>query len=327
MVHLVLGPWNHGRDAAKAAASVQIQFEGDTATWFRRTVMQPFLDHYLKDGAEARHAARAGRTKPAPINGIATTPGRARAQRAARRAARNLYLLPGGRLGFERPPAIQPQRAIDEYVSDPAKPVPYRLAPDAGAGAPDSTWGEWLVDDQRNAASRPDVLVYETEPLKEPLRVAGKPIAGPVCLDQRKRFGLGGQDSSMSGPMRCPTTPKLGGYQQMLSADILRGRYRRRLCDTRTPIDARQGAALPHPAAQREPHFLPGHRIMVQVQSSWFPLYDRNPQQVCTEHHVGAARGLRRRQPSVSGTTAGAASADRAAGDRSEGPSTAPLSH
>ncbi len=272
-VHLVLGPWNHGQGRREGRGIGEIQFEGDTATWFRRTVMQPFLDHYLKDapnpntprvlvyetGADEWHRYDAW---PRACAEGCPDPGR------------NLFLLSGGRLGFEQPGMSKNE--FDEYVSDPAKPVPYRQRPTLPAYAPDSTWGEWLVDDQRHAACRPDVLVYETEPLKEPLRVAGEPIA-------RFFASTSGSDADWVvkiidvWPDEVPNHPKLGGYQQMLSADILRGRYRQ---DPANPQPIEPGKVLPY--RLRLPNvchrFLPGHRIMVQIQSSWFPLYDRNPQ-------------------------------------------------
>jgi hypothetical protein len=276
-VHLVLGPWNHGQGRREGRGIGEIQFEGDTATWFRRTVMQPFLDHYLKDaptpetprvlvyetGADQWHRYDAW-----PRSCAEGCPDQ----------ARNLYLLAGGRLGFEQPAASSIE--FDEYVSDPAKPVPYRQRPTLSSSAADSTWGEWLVDDQRHAASRPDVLVYETEPLDEPLRVAGEPIA-------RLFASTSGSDSDWVvkiidvWPDEVPDHPKLGGYQQMLSADILRGRYRQ---DPANPQAITPGEVLAY--RLRLPNvchmFLPGHRIMVQIQSSWFPLYDRNPQTYVT---------------------------------------------
>ena len=273
MVHLVLGPWNHGQGRREGRGIGEIHFEGDTATWFRRTVMQPFLDYYLKDAP-----------KPETPRVLVYETGADQWHRydAWPRAcaegcpepARNLYLLPGGRLALEQPAASGKQ--YDEYVSDPAKPVPYRQRPTLSSEAPGSTWGEWLVDDQRHAACRPDVLVYETDPIKEPLRVAGEPIA-------RLFASTSGSDSDWVvkiidvWPEEVPDHPQLGGYQQMLSADILRGRYRQ---DPANPQPIEPGKVLPY--RLRLPNvchrFLPGHRIMVQIQSTWFPLYDRNPQ-------------------------------------------------
>jgi putative CocE/NonD family hydrolase len=150
------------------------------------------------------------------------------------------------------------------------------LQPTLDPGAPDSTWGEWLVDDQRFAASRTDVLVYRTDPLREPVRVAGQPWA-------HLSASTSGSDSDWVvkvvdvWPDEVPEHPKLGGYQQLLSADILRGRYRE---DPANPHAIQPGKVLAYTV--RLPNvshtFLPGHRIMVQIQSTWFPLYDRNPQ-------------------------------------------------
>jgi len=155
-VHLVLGPWSHhgGREDGRSVGV--IQFAGNTGSWFRRTVMQPFLDYYLKDGpnpdtprvliyetgADVWHRYDAW-----PRSCAAGCP----------QKARHLYLLPGGTLDFAPPAAGKDQ--FDEYVSDPAKPVPYRQRPTLSNSARDSTWEGWLVDDQRQAASRPDVLV------------------------------------------------------------------------------------------------------------------------------------------------------------------------
>ena len=272
-VHLVLGPWNHGQGRREGRGIGAIQFEGDTAGWFRSNVMQPFLDYYLKDGpkpdvprvlAYETGADQWHRYDNWPRSCAEGCPAR----------ARELYLHSDGRLSFDQHEAVE--QSYDEYVSDPAKPVPYRERPTLPSGAPESTWGEWLVDDQRFATSRTDVLVYSTEPLKAPLRVAGQPIA--------KLFAsTSGGDSDWVvkiidvWPDEVPQNPKLGGYQQMLSADIFRGRYRE---DFATPHALKSDKVLTYRIAlpQVSHTFLPGHRIMVQIQSSWFPLYDRNPQ-------------------------------------------------
>jgi putative CocE/NonD family hydrolase len=273
MIHFVLGPWNHGDGRRIGRAIGAIQFEGDTAVWFRRTIMQPFLDYYLKDGL-----------KPDTPRVLVYETGADQWHRydgwpracasGCPEASKNLYLLPGGKLGFDPPAAGTGD--FDEYVSDPAKPVPYRQRPTLAVEDPDSTWEEWLVDDQRQAAARPDVLVYETDPLKAPIRIAGQPFANLFA-------STSGTDSDWVvkiidvWPDEVPDHVKLGGYQQMLSADIFRGRYREDLAVAHA-LEA--GKALPYrirlPNADHT--FLPGHRIMVQIQSSWFPLYDRNPQ-------------------------------------------------
>jgi putative CocE/NonD family hydrolase len=272
-VHLVLGPWNHGQGRREGRSLGPVKFEGDTAGWFRREIMQPFLDHHLKDapdpgtprvlayetGANAWH--RYGEWPRSCVTGCAA-------------ASRLLYLQPRGGLAFD--PPREAQGAFDEYVSDPAKPVPYRLRPTLSNSVPENTWGEWLMDDQRHAASRTDVLVFETPPLTEPLRVAGEPIA-------RLFASTTGSDADWVvklidvWPSEHPPDPKLGGYQQMVSADILRGRYREDFSQAKA-IEAGKVLEYRLRLPQVSHTFLPGHRIMVQVQSSWFPLYDRNPQ-------------------------------------------------
>jgi len=272
-IHFILGPWNHGQGRRDARGLGPMQYDGDTGGWFRRAVMQPFLDHYLR-----------GAPKPDTPRVLAYETGvnvwhryddwpRASA-RGAPAQSRNLYLHGGGRRGFDAPPAAK--EAFDEYVSDPAKPVPYRQRPTLSTYTEGSTWGEWLVDDQRHTATRTDVLVWSTEALKEPVRVAGQPIA-------RLFASTSGSDSDWVvkiidvWPDEVPDSPKLGGYQQMLSADIFRGRYREDLAVAK-PLAPNKvleyRISLPHVSHS----FLPRHRIMVQIQSSWFPLYDRNPQ-------------------------------------------------
>ena len=273
MLHLVLGPWNHGQGRREGRGIGPIMFEGDTATQFRRTVMQPFLDYYLKDGPKpATPRVFVYETGADQWHRYDNWP-RVCAQGCAERS-RNLYLTAGGTLSFDKPAAAKEK--YDEYVSDPAKPVPYRLRPTLAGSAADSTWGEWLVDDQRNAAARPDVLVYETEPLKEPVRLAGQPIANLFA-------STSGTDADWVVkiidvlPAENPNHPTLGGYQWMISADILRGRYRQDPANPK-PIESNKVLAYRLPLPQVSHTFQPGHRIMVQIQSTWFPLYDRNPQ-------------------------------------------------
>ncbi|MBM0103658.1 CocE/NonD family hydrolase [Steroidobacter sp. S1-65] len=273
LVHLVMGPWNHGQGRREGRSLGALEFNGDTAGWFRNKIMQPFLDHHLKDAP-----------KPNTPRVLVYETGanewheydhwpRSCANGCAQKS-RPLYLLSGGRLGFEAPQAGE--SGYDEYISDPAKPVPYRQRPILPMSAANSGWGEWLVDDQRHAASRTDVLVYQTEPLTEAVRLAGQPIAQLFA-------STSGTDSDWVvkiidvWPDEVPDRPSMGGYQLMLSADIFRGRYR---ADLSKPQPLTSNEALPYSIAlpQVNHTFLPGHRIMVQIQSSWFPLYDRNPQ-------------------------------------------------
>ena len=272
-IHLVLGPWNHHGGRGEARSIGLIRFEGATGTWFRSHVMQPFLDHYLKDAPNPNTPRILVYETGADVWHRYDAWPRACATGCSQ-SSRNLYLLPNGSLGFDKPG--NPRARYDEYVSDPAKPVPYRQRPTLDQDTADSTWEEWLVDDQRHAASRTDVLVYETEPLKEPLRVAGEPVAHLFA-------STSGSDSDWVvkiidvWPDETPDDPKLGGYQQMLSADILRGRYREDPANPK-PIESNKALSYRLRLPNVSHTFLPGHRIMVQVQSSWFPLYDRNPQ-------------------------------------------------
>jgi putative CocE/NonD family hydrolase len=276
-IHLVLGPWNHNQPRREGRGIGEILFEGDTATWFRRTIMQPFLDYYLKDGPKPNTPrVLAYETGADQWHRYSSWP--LSCAEGCSQPARNLYLLPGGQLGFDKPSAVKQE--YDEYVSDPSKPVPYRQPPTLVPHGSDSTWSDWLVEDQRFAACRPDVLVFETEPLQEPLRLAGQPIA--------KLFAsTSGSDSDWVvklidvWPEEVPDHPKLSGYQQMLSADILRGRYREDPVKPR-PIEPEKILRYTFGLPNVSHTFLRSHRVMVQIQSSWFPLYDRNPQTYVT---------------------------------------------
>jgi putative CocE/NonD family hydrolase len=181
----------------------------------------------------------------------------------------------GLKLGFAAPK--QGDSTYDEYVSDPAKPIPYRARPSQPVGYSGRlTWPQWLVDDQREASGRTDVLVFTSDILTTPTKISGQPVANLVA-------STGGTDSDWVVklidvyPDEVAGDEEMGGYQLMVSADIFRGRYRESLA---TPKAITPDKPLLYrfalPTANHV--FLRGHRIMVQVQSSWFPLYDRNPQ-------------------------------------------------
>jgi uncharacterized protein len=268
-VFLVMGPWHHGQEIEDADALGAIRFGSDTGTWFRQNVLRPFLDRYLKDDAP--------KTEIAPVTAFETGTNRWESLPAwpAAPATKPLYLEAGLKLGFIAPTASD--TAYDEYVSDPAKPVPYRTRPSQPIGYdPPLTWAQWLVDDQREASGRPDVLVFTTDILTAPVHISGQPIANLVA-------STSGTDSDWVVklidvyPDEVAGQPNLGGYQLPIAMDIFRGRYREsfaspKLIEPNKPLTYR--FALP-PVNHV---FLPGHRIMVQVQSSWFPLYDRNLQ-------------------------------------------------
>ncbi len=162
-------------------------------------------------------------------------------------------------------------------MSDPARPVPFRLRPiDSDFGSNGKTWSQWLADDQREFSSRTDVLAYVSEPLTAPVKISGQPVVNLVA-------STSGTDSDWViklidvYPDEYAPKASMGGYQFMISADIFRGRYRESY-ETAKPIAANKPLLYKWTLPTANHVFLPGHRIMVQVQSSWFPLYDRNPQ-------------------------------------------------
>jgi putative CocE/NonD family hydrolase len=175
----------------------------------------------------------------------------------------------GLKLAFNAPKVGDTE--FEEYISDPAKPVPYRARPiDA------TSWSRWLVDDQREQSGRPDVLAFASETLSAPVKISGEPIANLVA-------STSGTDSDWVVkvidlyPDEVAGQPNMGGYQLMISADVFRGRYRESL-EVVKPIAANVPLLYRFALPTANHVFLPGHRIMVQIQSSWFPLYDRNPQ-------------------------------------------------
>jgi len=274
-VFLVLGPWHHGQEIGDGSALGALRFDSDTALTFRRAILRPFLDQYLRDGAP-----RAG---VAPVTAFETGTNEWRRLPAWPAGCATgcsiqptpLYLTAG--LGLRFAPPQSDAAAFDEYVSDPAKPVPFRARPIQPVGYDHGlTWPRWLVDDQREASGRPDVLAYVSEVLTAPLKISGQPIANLVA-------STSGTDSDWVVklidvyPDEVAGQPELGGYQLMVAADIFRGRYRESL-ETPRPIAAGEPLLYRFALPTANHVFLPGHRIMVQVQSSWFPLYDRNPQ-------------------------------------------------
>ena len=274
-VFLVIGPWHHGQEIDDGSTLGALRFNSDTALYFRREILRPFLDHYLKEGAPksdvppvSAFETGTNRWRRLPAWPVADERGEAVRQTP-------LYLRAGLGLGFDAPAANE--APFEEYVSDPAKPVPFRARPILPVGYSGAmTWPLWLADDQREASGRPDVLVYTSDVLTAPVKICGQPIANLIA-------STSGTDSDWVVklidvyPDEVASQPEMGGYQLMVSADIFRGRYRR---SPGAPHPLESGEALVYrfalPTANHV--FLPGHRLMVQIQSSWFPLYDRNPQ-------------------------------------------------
>ena len=274
-VFLVLGPWHHGQEIADGSTLGALRFGSDTAQYFRREILRPFLDQYLKEGAPKADVApvSAFETGTNTWHRLPAWPAGCASGCTIRPTP--LHLAAGLKLTFAPPKAGD--AAFDEYVSDPAKPVPFRARPNQPIGYDNGlTWPDWLVDDQREASGRPDVLVFTSDPLTAPVKISGTPVVNLVA-------STSGTDSDWVVkvidvyPDEVAGQPAMGGYQLMVSADIFRGRYRQSL---ETPAAITAGEPLLYRFALPNANhvFRPGHRMMVQVQSSWFPLYDRNPQ-------------------------------------------------
>ncbi|MGC1482399.1 MAG: CocE/NonD family hydrolase [Candidatus Acidiferrum sp.] len=274
-VFLVMGPWHHGQEIEDASALGAIKFGSDTGLYFREHILRPFLAQYLKDGAPKADIA--------PVSAFETGTNVWRRLPAWPAGCANgcapkptpIYLTAGLKLSMTAPNSSE--APFDEYISDPSKPVPFRARPSQPVGyTTELTWSQWLVDDQREASGRPDVLVFTSDVLSAPVKISGQPIANIIA-------STSGSDSDWVVklidvyPDEVASQPNLGGFQLMISADIFRGRYRESL-ETAKPIASDKPLPYRFDLPNANHVFLPGHRIMVQIQSSWFPLYDRNPQ-------------------------------------------------
>lgn len=267
---LVVGPWRHGSwNAAEGNKLGNIDFGSPTSKHFRASIQAPFFAYYLKGKGTLRqpealtfsagaNAWREWDTWP-PKAGV---------------SPRQIYFQPGGRLSFEPPPAGAD--TIDQYVSDPARPVPYRARPIQWTYDPrGSEWFNWLVSDQRFVQNRPDVLSYETEPLTEDVEIAGEVLANLFA-------STSGSDADWIVKLidvypDSMADAKMGGYQLMVSSEVFRARFRESFERPKALVPD-QVTPVKYSLRTQNYRFKRGHRIMVQVQSSWFPIIDRNPQ-------------------------------------------------
>ena len=271
--YLVVGPWNHGGWAGSPTDGESlgpIKFGAKTSAFFRDSVEAPWFAYWLKDQGRLNMP-----------EALTFRPGTNQWQRHATWppktgvARRQLFFGANGSLSWNRPTA---PAGADSYVSDPARPVPYRARPIAPlyGNAPRSTWPLWQVDDQRHSHLRPDVLSFETEALDHDLTISGK-IAAKLFA------ATTGTDADWIVklidvyPNDYPADPKMGGYQLMVVGDVVRGRFLKSF-EKPAPLVANQVNQYPIDLHSADYTFLKGHRIMVQVQSTWFPLIDRNPQ-------------------------------------------------
>jgi len=271
-VFLVMGPWHHGQEIGDGSTLGALKFHSDTALYFRQRILRPFLDHFLKDDEPKMEVA--------PVTAFETGTNEWRPLPAwpagcvigCRVTPTPFYLGAGLKASFT--PPQNGDAPYDEYVSDPSKPVPYRVRPNQPSGG--AYWARWLVDDQREPSGRPDVLAFVSDVLTQPVKISGQPIANLTA-------STSGTDADWVVklidvyPDEVAAQPEMGGYQLMIAGDIFRGRYRESLEEAK-PITADAPLLYKFALPNANHVFLPGHRLMVHVQSSWFPLYDRNPQ-------------------------------------------------
>ena len=264
---LVMGPWRHSQINREGRELGPFKWDGDTAAQFREDMVLPLFNQYLKDGPAANLPQVAiYNTGENHWDRLSTWP--LACETGCASPLKPIYLQAGGKLAWERGGA-----GGDSYVSDPAKPVPHLSRP---VNFGDGRWGDWLVSDQRHVDGRPDVMTYQTDVLTAPVRVSGAPFAEIFA----RTTGTDG-DFIVKVidvlPDEVASDPKMGGYQLAISQDIFRGRYRDSFAKpTAIPAGKVQKYRFRLPTVNHV--FQPGHRIMVQIQSSQFPLYDRNPQ-------------------------------------------------
>jgi putative CocE/NonD family hydrolase len=269
--YLVIGPWNHGGWSRGEGRKLgNIDFGSATAEHYRRNILVPFLSHYLK-GTKG-HELPEALTFRTGVNEWVKHDAWPPKQNVS---AKRLHLHDKRRVSFDPPPNAA-ARLFDSYISDPANPVPYLPRPiELRTG-----WSTWQVQDQRFVDNRPDVLSWVSEPLKEDVVVSGRIVANLFA-------STSGTDSDWIVklidvyPEQYEPDRKMGGYQLMIAGDVFRGRYWKSF-EKPQPIPANsiQHYQIPFPANDHT--FKKGHRIMVQVQSTWFPVIDRNPQRFVT---------------------------------------------
>jgi hypothetical protein len=267
--NIVEGPWVHGGWASTAGDHLgPVNFAMRNSDYFNEEVLLPFFRQYLKDGPDPKlPKALMFETGTNVWRRYSEWPPKNTEQKA-------LYLEAGGKLSFEAPKGAGD--ANDEYESDPARPVPFveTQATDVPR--------DYMDADQRFAAKRPDVLVYETEPLEKEITVAGE-------VAPRLWVSSSGTDSDYvvklidvypmdyPDPDPNPTDVHMGGYEQLVRGEPFRAKFRKSF-EKPEALVPNQATAIDFSLPSVNHTFRRGHRIMVQIQSTWFPLVDRNPQ-------------------------------------------------
>ncbi|TWJ04519.1 hypothetical protein JN11_00228 [Mucilaginibacter frigoritolerans] len=273
---LVIGPWYHGQWASKDGTHLgNIEFGSNTADWYQNNIEIPFFNYYLKGKGSLDSISKATiffsgenkwrKFKEWPSADVVSTP---------------IYLEQNGKLSFEPVKAAEP--TADTYVSDPAKPVPYTEKVHFNRTR------EYMTDDQRFAARRPDVLVYATDTLTNDITLAGPLVADLMVSISNtdadfvvKLIDVLPLDTKNNPTIKYP----MAEYQMLVRGDIMRGRYRNSFSNPEPFVPGKPTQVkftLPDVAHT----FKKGHRIMVQIQSTWFPLADRNPQQFIDIYHA-----------------------------------------
>jgi len=266
--YLVVGPWNHGGWGGAGQKLGAIDFGAATGREFRERIEAPFFAYYLKGKGKLDLAE-------ATIFEAGTNQWKRYDSWPPRNAgSRKLYFQPGGQLSID-PPAAATDSGFDAYVSDPANPVPYRARPIPPTYSQGSTWGRWLVDDQRFLEGRGDVVSWKSAPLTDDVTLAGNVTAHLFTSTT-------GADADFVVKLidvypETETDSTMRGYQLMVANDVMRARFRKSYehPDSLVPNKAEE---IPIDLHTQSYTFRKGHRMMVQVQSSWFPLIDRNPQ-------------------------------------------------
>ena len=276
---LVMGPWAHGdwhRGDAERLGNVA--FHQKTGRFYRDKIELPFLKHFLKDaedpGLPEAYMFETGTNQWRKYN-------RWPPQNTT---AKTLYFHRNGHLSFDPPVDTAAEDPFDEYVSDPAKPVPF--IPNIAIGMT----REHMLDDQRFASTRPDVLVYATEPLAEDLTIAG-PIVPRLFVSTTgtdadwvvKLIDVYAGDFPRPDPN--PAGVQMGGYQQLVRGEVMRGKFRNSF-ENPQPFEPGKVTKIEYTMPDAYHTFRRGHRIMLQIQSSWFPLVDRNPQRFLDIYHA-----------------------------------------
>ena len=290
-----MGPWSHGQWSSLDADHLgNVAFDAKTAVYYREHFELPFLKHFLKgdqkdaekeekpaNDAKGDVGVEAAKFNLFEANVFETGANQWRhfdSWPPKNTVEKSLYLHAGGRLSFD-PPTDAETSTFDEYTSDPAKPVPY--IPNISL----HRTTEYMDDDQRFAASRPDVLVYQTDELTENVTLAG-PLAAQMQVSTSGTDSdfvvklIDVYSSDFPNPDPNPAAVQMGGYQQLVRGEPMRGKFRNSF-EKPEPFTPGQTTAINWTMPDVFHTFRRGHRIMIQVQSSWFPLVDRNPQTFC----------------------------------------------